>query len=91
MTNQLTVEEMGWLLEDIYQCGYENSGPLMQSFGGQYESRECRQMLHVMSNNTVDALLKAGVPADTRVAHKLMIRIVMRLYSSRRVVITLSS
>ena len=23
-----------------------------------------------MSNNTVDALLKAGVPADTRVAHK---------------------
>jgi len=70
LTNQLTVEEMGWLLEDIYQCGYENAGPLLQNFGGQYEPRECRQMLHVMSNNTVDALLKAGVPADTRVAHK---------------------
>ena len=27
-------------------------------------------MLHVMSNNTVDALLKSGAPADTRVAHK---------------------
>jgi hypothetical protein len=61
---------MGWLLEDIYECGYENSGPLIDNFGGQYEPRECRQMLHVMSNNTVDALLKSGVPADTRVAHK---------------------
>lgn len=70
LTNQLTVEDMGWLLEDIYECGYENSGPLLQNFGGAYDSRECRQMLHVMSNNTVDALLKAGVPADTRVAHK---------------------
>jgi len=70
LTNQITVEEMGWLLEDMYQCAYENSGPLLQSFGGTYEPRECRQMLHVMSNNTVDAMLKGGVPADTRVAHK---------------------
>ncbi|MCA9883363.1 MAG: serine hydrolase [Anaerolineae bacterium] len=65
-SNQITVEDMGWLLADIYNCGY-NDEPLLD---GAIEPRECRQMLHVMSNNNVDALLKAGVPADTRVAHK---------------------
>lgn len=70
LSNQLTVDEMGWLLADIYRCAYRESGPLIEQFAGQYEPRECRQMLHAMSSNTVDALLKAGVPADTRVAHK---------------------
>lgn len=69
-SNQLTVDEMGWLLADIYRCAYQESGPLLEQFDGLYQPRECRQMLHVMSSNTVDALLKAGVPADTRVAHK---------------------
>ncbi len=70
LSNQMTVDEMGQLLGSVYQCAYQNRGPLLERFGDQYEPRECRQMLHVMSNNTVDALLKAGVPADTRVAHK---------------------
>lgn len=70
LSNQLTVAEMGQMLGSIYQCAYQNKGPLLERFGNQYEPRECRQMLHVMSNNTVDALLKAGVPEDTRVAHK---------------------
>ena len=65
-SNQITVEDMGILLADIYNCGY-NDEPLLN---GAIEPRECRQMLHVMSNNNVDALLKAGVPEDTRVAHK---------------------
>jgi uncharacterized protein YraI len=69
-TNQLTVSDMGYLLASMYQCAYEDRGPLIERFGGAYEPRECRQMLHVMSNNTVDALLKAGVPEDIRVAHK---------------------
>ncbi|MCU0512003.1 MAG: SH3 domain-containing protein [Anaerolineae bacterium] len=70
LSNQLTVDETGYLLEDIYECAYEDSGPLLADFGGAYEPRECRQMLHVMSNNNVDGLLRAGVPAETRVAHK---------------------
>lgn len=69
--NQITVEEQGWLLESIYQCAYENNGALLSEFPeGSFEPRECRQMLHVMSNNNVDALLRAGVPANVRVAHK---------------------
>jgi uncharacterized protein YraI len=69
--NQLTVEDMGWLLSAIYQCGYQEGGPLIEDFpAGTFEPRECRQMVHVMANNTVDALLKAGVPEETKVAHK---------------------
>lgn len=70
LSNQITVDELGWLLASMYQCAYGDGGPLMENFPGMYNGRECRQMLHVMSSNNVDALLKAGVPADTRVAHK---------------------
>ena len=70
LSNQLTVVEIGSLLANLYQCAYAAGGALIDRFGETLETRECRQMLHVMSNNTVDALLKSGVPADTRVAHK---------------------
>jgi beta-lactamase class A/uncharacterized protein YraI len=70
-TNQMTVEEMGWLLGTIYECAYNESGPLLQDeFDGMFTPQECRKMLYVMGNNTVDALLKAGVPSGIRVAHK---------------------
>ena len=70
LSNQLTVVEIGSLLANLHQCAYGRGGALIDKFGDRIEARECRQMLHVMSNNTVDALLKSGVPADTRVAHK---------------------
>ena len=70
LSNQLTVSESGALLSSIYRCAYQEEGPLIETFGDEIEPRECRQILHVMSSNTVDALLKAGVPARTRVAHK---------------------
>ena len=65
-SNQVVVTEIGALLAGIYDCAYGSSA----QFGSGLDARECRQMLHVMSNNTVDALLKTGAPADTRVAHK---------------------
>ncbi len=70
LSNQLTVSEIGALLANIYDCAYNEGGKLLEAFAGAIEPRECRQILHVMSNNTVDALLKAGVPAGARVAHK---------------------
>ena len=70
LSNQMTVADIGGLLAGVYQCAYREEGALMEVFGGDIEARECRQMLHVMSSNTVDALLKAGAPADVRVAHK---------------------
>ena len=68
--NQMTVADVGALLAHAHQCAYQESGALIDLFGGDIQPRECRQMLHVMSSNTVDALLKAGAPANLRVAHK---------------------
>jgi uncharacterized protein YraI len=71
VTNQMTVDEMGYLLGSIYQCAFNESGPLLEDFEeGIFTPQECRKMLHVMSNNNVDALLKAGVPETVTVAHK---------------------
>lgn len=67
-SNQLTVDEMGFLLGDIYQCAMNGAGTLMQS--GSFTQEECQRMVHVMTNNNVDALLRAGVPAEVPVAHK---------------------
>ncbi|MDX2077496.1 MAG: serine hydrolase [bacterium] len=68
-SNQMAVDEMGWMLSSIYECAYRESGPLMTNFTG-FTPQECRKMIHVMESNTVDGLLKAGVPENIRVAHK---------------------
>jgi len=68
--NQATVSDLGMLLGSIYQCAYDESGPLLELFPGQYDPRECRQILHTMSNNKINALFESGVPIDTRIAHK---------------------
>ena len=66
--NQMTVNEMGYLMSSIYMCAVDGSGPLMDV--GNFTADECRRMVHVMVNNNVDALLRAGVPAEIPVAHK---------------------
>jgi uncharacterized protein YraI len=68
--NQMTVDQLGWLLGSIYQCAADESGPLISTFGEAYTARECQQMLYLMSNNRINALIEVGVPPDTRVAHK---------------------
>lgn len=69
LTNQMTVDDLGTLLTSVYECAVNESGPLLTS-PSNYTPQECRKMLHVMANNNVDALLKAGVPASVPVAHK---------------------
>ncbi len=68
--NQMTVDQLGWLLGGIYQCASSESGPLMTAFPEAYNARECQQMLYLMSNNRINALFEVGVPQNTRVAHK---------------------
>jgi hypothetical protein len=72
VSNQMTVDNLGWLLGGIYQCAIQNGGPLMSAMPGAFDSRECRQMLDVMSDNNLGQplLMSAGVPENTRVAHK---------------------
>jgi uncharacterized protein YraI/beta-lactamase class A len=66
--NQMTVNEIGGLLNSVYQCGYNERSPLLDT--GTFTQTECRQILHVMGGNRIGNLIEAGVPADVRVAHK---------------------
>jgi uncharacterized protein YraI/beta-lactamase class A len=66
--NQMTVDEVGGLLNSVYQCSANNTGPLIE--GGTFNQTECRQMLHVMSGNRIGNLIEAGVPATVQIAHK---------------------
>ncbi|MCU0499888.1 MAG: serine hydrolase [Anaerolineae bacterium] len=71
VTNQITVDDLGYLLSDVYACAFEESGPLLASFPeGTFTPQECRRALHVMANNNVDGMMKAGVPEGVVVAHK---------------------
>jgi len=69
VTNQMTIDDMGHLLQALYECAYLESGALLEKFTT-FTPQECRKILYVMSNNTVDAFAKAGTPAGTVVAHK---------------------
>ncbi len=71
-SNQMTVDDLGWLLDGMYQCAFNNNGPLMSAAPGDFTQTECRQMLDVMTSNNMGQplLMSAGVPPDTRVAAK---------------------
>ncbi|MDY7042313.1 MAG: serine hydrolase, partial [Chloroflexota bacterium] len=66
---QTTPQDMGLLLEMIYQCA-DGGGTLLAAYPGQVTSGECRDMLDMMTQNRIDALIEAGVPQGTLVAHK---------------------
>lgn len=68
--NQFTVDEMGLLLGSMYQCAYNESGPLIST--SNFTPTECRQMMDVMrSNNLGEPLLfTASVPPNVQAAHK---------------------
>ncbi len=65
--NRITARDAGQQLASLYYCARGGDSSLAEAG---LEGRECRQALLVMGNNTVDALLRAGVPANTEVAHK---------------------
>ncbi len=68
--NQTTAEDLGTLLTMIYDCANYGSG-LMAAFpDGQFNQRECQQMLELMSGNDLKRLLQAGIPQGVRISHK---------------------
>jgi len=66
---QTTPQDMGLLLEMIYQCA-NGGGTLIAAYPDQITPDECRDMLDTMSQNHIGSLIEAGVPEGTRVAHK---------------------
>lgn len=65
--NRITARDAGQQLASLYYCARGEDTALAAAG---LTARECRQALQVMGNNTVDALLRAGVPAGIDVAHK---------------------
>jgi len=66
---QTTPQDMGRLLEMIYQCA-NGGGTLIAAYPDELTPDECQAMLDTMSQNRIGALIEAGLPEGTRVAHK---------------------
>ena len=68
--NQTTPSESAALLQDIYDCAESGSGALIAAFPGKITRASCQQMLTYLKENNIGALIEAGVPDGTQVAHK---------------------
>lgn len=68
--NQTTPAEMGTLLEDIYMCSQSGGGALVAALPGQIDQQACQQMINYLQEDRLGALIQAGVPEGTIVAHK---------------------
>ncbi|MBV6395650.1 MAG: hypothetical protein HFACDABA_01228 [Anaerolineales bacterium] len=68
--NQTTPSDMGMLLEDLYQCAENGGGALVAVFPSTINTEVCQQMVEILVADKLGALLQAGVPEGTRIAHK---------------------
>jgi len=68
--NQTTPSESGALLEDIYECAETGGGALIAAFPGKITREACQEMIIYLKENNIGALIEAGVPDGTQVAHK---------------------
>jgi hypothetical protein len=68
--NQSTTSDIGMLLEDIYLCADNGQGAFKAVFEDQITQAECQIMIDYLTQNKMPALIEAGVPDVTEVAHK---------------------
>ncbi len=68
--NQTTPQELGLLLNDIYQCALTGGGTFAAAFPGEITQNECRAMISYLARNRIAVLLEAGLPEGVQIAHK---------------------
>ncbi len=68
--NQTTPVEMGMLLSDVYECSENGGGALIALFPGQITQAKCKTMINYLVMDHNSALIQAGVPDGTKMAHK---------------------
>lgn len=68
--NQTSPIDIGMLLADIYHCANIGGGSLVAAFPGQITQTECQIMIDYLSRNRIGALIEAGTPDGTKIAHK---------------------
>lgn len=86
--SQTTPSDMGMLLEDIYLCAQTGGGSLVAAFPGQIDQAACKQMIQFLQEDKLGALIQAGVPEGTTVAHKHGWDIDLTQYSDAGIVYT---
>jgi hypothetical protein len=67
--NQTTPEDMGLLMEDLYQCT-QGGGTLLMMFPNKITPEKCNQMLDLLSKDKIGVFIQGGVPEGTKVVHK---------------------
>jgi len=68
--NQTTTNELGSLLDDIYQCAETGGGSFNIVFPGELSQSECQLMIDYLLTNKIGQLLQAGLPDGVKMAHK---------------------
>lgn len=68
--NQTTTSDAGALLTDLYQCSQNGGGALVAAFPGKIDQAICQQMINYLERDKIGALIEAGVPEGTQIAHK---------------------
>ncbi len=68
--SQTTPSDIGMLLQDIYLCAQTGGGALVAAFPGQISQPSCQEMILYLERDRLGALIQAGVPEGTVVAHK---------------------
>jgi beta-lactamase class A len=86
--SQTTPSDMGMLLEDIYMCAQTGGSSLVAAFPGQIDQAACQQMILFLQEDKLGALIQAGVPEGTIVAHKHGWDIDLTQYSDAGIVYT---
>jgi beta-lactamase class A len=85
---QTTPSEIGMLLQDIYLCAQNGGGSLVAAFPGNITQAGCQQMVQYMVEDKLGALIQAGVPEGTIVAHKHGFGMDMKDFSDAAIVYT---
>lgn len=67
---QMTAEDIGLLLADLYYCAQGKGGTITAVFGGDVSQEECQDMLTYMSANKIESLLEEGIPPGVTIAHR---------------------
>lgn len=68
---QTTMGDLALLLEMIYTCAETGNGRLTDTYPATITQTECQEILLLMQQNELVALLEAGLPAETTFAHKI--------------------
>jgi beta-lactamase class A len=68
--NQVTPSDIGFILEDLYQCSETGGGALVAAFPGKIDKTACREMIDFLKLDRIGVLIEAGIPEGTQLAHK---------------------